>query len=181
MRYLLLLFLFAALVNAASVRSIYDDYQNHNYLSACKNGKKLLDKHKFDERFVSLYAFSCLKADKIDNLAQPVVLLTKSEEARSNAAYFSVIIMQKKLLFHALLDAYNFKGLKLPTTSYVLSKVFELYISSGQKQKKSIYHLTDPKNSRKSYRLFITRDASKRKIVIEEYYDTILTKRHIYR
>ena len=181
MRYLLLFFILFIYANAESVSNVYKNYQNKNYLKACKIGEKLLGRYQDDEKFVSLYAFSCLKADRIDNLSKPVVLLTNSEEARSNAAYFSVIMMQKKLLLHALLDTYDFKGLKLPTTDYVLSKVFDLYANSTESGKKHFYIFKDPENNRQSYRLFITRDASKRKIVIEEYYDTIMTKRHIYR
>ncbi|OQX59423.1 MAG: hypothetical protein B5M52_03415 [Helicobacteraceae bacterium 4484_230] len=181
MKYLLIFFIMLTYAGAENVRDVYNNYQNKNYLKACKIGEKLLSRHQEDEKFVSLYAFSCLKADRIDNLAKPIVLLTKSEEARSNAAYFSVILMQKKLLLHALLDTYNFKSLKLPTTDYVLSKVFDLYVNSTDNGKKHVYAFTDPENNKQSYRLFITRDASKRKIVIEEYYDTILTKRHIYR
>jgi hypothetical protein len=181
MKYVLLLFLFFIHAEATGVSDVYNNYQNKNYLKACKIGEKLLNRYQNDEKFVSLYAFSCLKADKIDNLAKPIVLLTKSEEARSNAAYFSVILMQKKLLFHALLDTYDFKGLKLPTTDYVLSKVFDLYIDGRKDIKNHLYRFVDPEDKKHTYRLFITRDASKRKIVIEEYYDTILTIRHIYR
>ncbi len=175
---LISLFVFAS---ASSKIDVYNDYKAKQYAKACKKGEALLERYKSDEKFISLYAFSCLKADKIDQLAVPIVLLSKSEEARANAAYFSVILMQKKLLLHALVDTYNFKDLKLPTTDYILSKVFDLYTQDTRTSKKAHYKYADPLDSRVTYKLFLTKDASKKKIIVEEYYDTIMRKRHIYR
>ena len=64
-------------------------HQDKAYQKACKTGLKVFQKFRNDEEFVSLYAFSCLNADQIDRLAIPISILKNSEEARSNAAYFS--------------------------------------------------------------------------------------------
>ena len=133
-----------------------------------------------DEAFVSLYGFSCLKADYIDRLSIPIAILKHSEEARSNSAYFSVILMQKKLLYHALVDGYDLTSLKLPSTDYVLSKVFDLYARDNHRQNRSVYIYKDPIMPKNSYKLFLTEKNRTKKMVIEEYYDTILTNRHIY-
>ncbi|HIC42745.1 MAG TPA: hypothetical protein EYO73_00155, partial [Sulfurimonas sp.] len=147
---------------------------------ACKLGLKVFQKYRGDEEFVSLYAFSCLNADQIDRLAIPISILKYSEEARSNAAYFSVILMQKKLLFHSLVDNYKLVELSLPKTEHVLSRVYELYSQVHYQRKRSHYSYTDPDNNKITYRLYIKNTNKNRKMVIEEYYDTIMTHRHVY-
>ncbi len=166
----------------ASVQSrIYDLYQNGDYLRACNEGVKELAANKKDEKFISLYAFACLKADKIDRLALPIIMLKHSRSARKNAAYFSVMLMQKNLLIQALENRTPISGLVLPGTDYVLSKVFDLAGRSEQLGKKNPLTLTDSENPRRSYRLSLRYRSGIPVIIIEEYYDTIMTKRHIYR
>jgi len=158
--------------------TLYHLYQDKNYEKACKEGLKVFQKNRKDEEFISLYAFSCLKADYIDRLAIPISVLKNSEEARSNAAYFSVILMQKKLLYHALIDGYQISKLKLPTTDNVLSVVYDLYLEVDHDRKRNHYTLTDKNNDKISYKLYIQN--KNKKMVIEEFYDTIMTHRHIY-
>lgn len=160
--------------------SLYHLYQDKQYEEACKEGLKVFQQYRKDEEFVSLYAFSCLHADYIDRLAIPISLLKKTEEARSNAAYFSVILMQKKLLYHALLDGYELNELKLPTTDHVLSVVFDLYSKIRHDRKQNHYMFFDKQNEKVSYKLYIKNGGRSKKMVIEEYYDTIMTHRHTY-
>ena len=149
-----LLLLLSVYALFASPRSnIYDLYQNGDYLRACNEGVKQLSANKEDEKFVSLYAFACLKADKIDRLALPIIMLKHSKSARRNAAYFAVILMQKNLLIHALENRTPISGLVLPSTDYVLSRVFDLAGRSDQLGKKSPLALTDSENPRRAYRL----------------------------
>ena len=179
MRFLILFFLF---VNAhATIKDkMYKLYQNEEYAKACFMGYQNFHKYKKDEVYVSLYAFSCVKSDYIDRLAQAITALKFSKEARKNAAYFSTILMQKKLLYYSLVDGYHLSQFKLPTTDYVLSKVFDLYSKAeGEKQKK-LYIFQDPDDSKLLYKLYILKQQNINKIVIEEYYNTIKIKRHIY-
>jgi len=181
MRILLLLSaVFLSLSFADIKSSLYHLYQDKEYEKACKEGLKAFNSNRKDEEFISLYAFSCLKADYIDRLAVPVTLLNHSEESRSNAAYFSVILMQKKLLQHALIDGYKLNQLKLPTTDHVLSIVFDLYSKADHQRKRNHYMLRDPKNDKISYKLYIKNSNENKTMVIEEYYDTIMTHRHNY-
>ena len=94
---------------------------------ACDEGISKLSRNKNDEKFVSLYAFACLQADNIDRLALPIIMLKNSRDARKNAAYFSTILLQKNLLIDALENNQDISGLNLPSTDYVLSKVFSLF------------------------------------------------------
>ena len=161
-------------------QNMFNLYQNKKYEDVCQIGFDTFKKNKKDEEFVSLYAFACLNSDYIDRLAVPTAVLKVSEEARANSAYFSVILMQKKLLYHALVDNYDLSSFDLPTTDYVLSKVFELYSKLEKHEPRAFYLFEDPNDSKLTYKLYISRDYKLDKIVIEEFYDTITIKRHVY-
>jgi len=177
-----LIIIFFGFVNErATIKDkMYQVYQNEEYSKACTMGYNYFKKYKKDEVYVSLYAFSCVKSDYIDRLAQPITALKFSKEARKNAAYFSTILMQKKLLYYSLVDGYQLSQFNLPTTDYVLSKVFDLYSSVQGTEQKKFYILKDPDDSKLIYKLYILKHHNINKIVIEEYYDTIKIKRHIY-
>ncbi len=177
---LLILIMLPAICFADIKTSLYHLYQNKQYDEACKEGLNVFQANRQDEEFISLYAFSCLKADNIDRLAIPISLLKNSEEARSNAAYFSVILMQKKLLFHSLIDGYKLTEFKLPTTEHVISVVFDLYSKASHERKLNHYIFVDPNNDKISYKLYVKNGNEAQSMVIEEYYDTIMTHRHIY-
>ncbi|SFV68416.1 FIG00470045: hypothetical protein [hydrothermal vent metagenome] len=177
---LLILLLFITTLYADIKEKMFTLYQNKEYEKVCTMGFDNLKRYKRDEEFVSLYAFACLNSDYIDRLAVPSAVLKFSEEARANAAYFSVILMQKKLLYHSLLDGYELSELKLPTTDYVLSKVFDLYAKLDKHKKRPFYLFEDPKDKKLTYKLYLAKDYRITKMVIEEFYDTMLIKRHIY-
>jgi len=180
MRLFTLLALLFSLMYADIKVSLYHLYQNKQYDDACQKGLKVFNQYRDDEEFVSLYAFSCLNADQLDRLAVPISILKGSEEARSNAAYFSVILMQKKLLFHSLIDGYKLSELKLPKTDHVLSSVYELYSKTDTSRKRNHYTFIDENNNKVSYKLYIQNSNQNKKMVIEEFYDTIMTHRHVY-
>ncbi|WP_345977446.1 hypothetical protein [Sulfurimonas sp. HSL3-7] len=175
-----LFFVSSMLLQADTKLETYKLYQDAKYEEACQKGEGILEEYKDDEEFISLYAFACLNADHLDKLSMPITALKKSKEARANAAYFSVILMQKKLLMYSLSDRYDLKPVKLPTTDYVLSTVFDLYAKDTSPKDRRRYNYRDPNDAKKSYRLFVTKSAPSPKMVIEEYYDKIMTQRHIY-
>ena len=178
----LILAIFSFSLHANIKNEVYSLYQNHNYDEACKKGLRYLNQYRQDEQFVTLYAFSCLEADYIDRLAIPISILKRTEESRANAAYLATILMQKKMLIHALMDHYDISSLELPTTEYVLSIVFDLYTKRhNPNQKHAIYIFRDPKNEKISYKLYMTKKNGTNKMVIETYYDTMMTQRHTYR
>jgi len=177
MKLIALFFIFTIILNASNFKpEMIQLFKENKYQKLCKLGFKNFAAIRDDEQTLTLYAFGCLYADKVDNLAVPIILLKNSKEARANAAYFSTILMQKKLLFHSLYDNYPLKNINLPTTDYLLSKVFDLYLYSPQQLKKDTYILKDKKNQKVTYKLYLF----EKKIVIEEYYDTILIRKHIY-
>jgi len=181
MKQIILLFLITPLILLADAKmDIYKLYKAKDYEAACIQGEPALARLAQDEEFVSIYAFSCLQADQLDKLALPITYLKSSSEARANAAYFAVILMQKELLMHALLDQYDLNAVKLPTSEYLLSTVYNLYSNDINKNKRRRYNYVDKDDPKKRYRLYITKGTSTPKMIIEEYYDTLMTKRHIY-
>ena len=177
---LIMLLLLTLSLHADIKQKMFNLYQNSKYEEVCTIGFNNFNRHKKDEEFISLYAFACLNSDYIDRLATPVAMLKFSKEARSNSAYFSVILMQKKLLYHALVDNYDLSQLDLPTTDYVLSRVFELYSKIGKHEPRAFYLFEDPINAKLKYKLYLVKESNLSKMVIEEYYDTITIKRHVY-
>ncbi len=180
MKLLMMFSLLISLLHADLKQDLYHLYQTEQYGVACSKGMKNFQKNRKDTEFVSIYAFSCLKADYIDRLAVPISILKHSQESRANAAYFSVILMQKKLLYHAVVDGYDLTQFKLPTTDYVLSKVFDLYSRDDHSKKREVYSYVDPASPQTTYKLYVTQNGNVKKMVIDEYYDTILRHRHIY-
>lgn len=154
-------------------------YQKGAYSQSCAIGAKNLKLIQENEVHTSLYAFSCLNADQIDQLNTPIKILTQSPEARANASYFSLLIMQKKLLIQALYDGYPLKQLKLPASSHLLSRVFDFYCKNPQASN-PIKEYTDTSNPRQSYKLYTIQVDMIKTFAIDEYYDKILTKHHIY-
>jgi hypothetical protein len=159
---------------------MFNLFQNKKFEEVCNMGFANFGKYKQDEDFLSLYAFGCLESDYIDRLSLPMSLLKFSKEARANAAYFSVIFMQKKLLYRALIDNYELYNYKLPTTDYVLSKVFDYYVKLGKHEPRNFYLFDDKEIPEISYKLYLVKEQVPYKMVIEEYYDNILIKKHIY-
>lgn len=179
MKIVILLIIYISL-NADIKDTMFNYYQNKKFEKVCNIGHRVLDKNAKDEEFVSLYAFGCLKSDYIDRLTIPISLLKFTKESRSNSAYFSVILMQKKLLYHALVDKYELYKLELPSTDYVLSKVFDLYSKLGNHERRNVYFFEDKQNKKINYKLYLEKDGNLSKMVIEEFYDTMAVHRHVY-
>jgi len=177
---IILILLFTLSLYADTKQTMFDLYQNEKYEKVCNIG---FDKFRFnnkDEEYISLYAFACLKSDYLDRLSTPIAMLKYSKESRSNSAYFSVILMQKKLLYHSLVDGYNISNLNLPTTDYVLSVVFDLYAKLGKHEPRSFYLFENENDSKITYKLYLAKGNRVDKIVIEEFYDAVTIKRHVY-
>ncbi|MCK9491035.1 MAG: hypothetical protein M0Q24_03010 [Sulfurimonas sp.] len=177
---IVLFILLAFNLHADIKQEMLNFYQNKKFEEACTLGFNNFKYNKKDEEFISLYAFSCLHSDYIDRLAVPIAMLKFSKEARANSAYLSTILMQKKLLYHALVDSYDLSSLKFPSTDYVLSRVFDFYTELGVHEQRDVYFFVDKDDEKLTYKLYLTNDEKLKKIVIEEFYDTIIIKKHIY-
>lgn len=155
-------------------------YQKGAYLESCALGLENFKKIQPNEDYVSLYALSCLKSDHIDRLNTPIKTLTQGVEARANASYFSLLVLQKKLLSQALYDNYPLKSLKLPTSSHLLSKIFDLYCKNPQAAN-TIKEYTDPIDPKQTYKLYTIQIDTYKTFAIDVYYDRILAAHHVYK
>lgn len=180
MKLTILLFFIIINLHANTKQNMFNLYQNKKYEDVCKIGFDNFRNNKSDEEFISLYAFACLHSDYIDRLAIPTAMLKFSKESRANSAYFSVILMQKKLLYHAMVDSYDLSSIDLPTTDYVLSKVFDLYSKLPIHEQRAFYLFEDPHDKKLTYKLYLSKGDKLNKMIIEEFYDTITIKRHVY-
>lgn len=179
MRLFFYIFLFFSSLNAGITEKLFDFYQQGMYSKGCAVGAKYFQEHQEDKTFVSLYAFSCLKDDQIDALALPLTALNQTAEERANAAYFTLLLMQKKFLLQALYDNKPLNNLKFPSSSHLLSKVFDLYLKDP-KVAQLTKEYQDSTNPRQTYKLYTTLNKGKESIAIDEYYDKILTLHHVY-
>ncbi len=173
------IFFFLGTLQADTGQKLFDLYQKGLYAQGCDYGHKFFPQNKQNEPFVSLVGFSCLKADQIDRLAPVILALHETPDARANGAYFSLLLMQKKLLMQALYDDKPIVNLKFPTSSHLLSKVFDLYLKNP-KPSDIIKEYLDPITPRQSYRLYTIEKNGEKSIAIDEYYDKILTLHHVY-
>ncbi len=165
---------------ADAKQKMFDLYQNEKFKKVCNVGFNNFKYNTKDEEYISLYAFACLKSDYIDRLSVPIAMLKNSKEARANSAYFSVILMQKKILYHAVVDGYDISELNLPTTDYILSKVFDLYSKLGKHKARTFYLFENENDTKIIYKLYLSKNNNIVKMIIEEFYDNVVIKKHIY-
>jgi hypothetical protein len=107
------------------------------------------------------------------------MLLDQTKEARANASYFSMLVMQKKLLMQSLYDNTPLQSLKFPTSSHLLSRIFILYVKNPQSET-TIKEYVESSNPRISYKLYTAELNKHKTVAIDEYYDKILTVHHVY-
>ncbi len=179
-KFLLLAILFLAFSNASDLQKLYGLYQDKKFKQACQLGLRMFDAHKKNSKFLMLYGLSCLKADYIDRLAVPLTGLRYSRSERANASYFATILLQKKLLYHALIDNIDISHLKLPKTDYILSKVFDLFTQKRYKKIDDKYYFVSKEKPDFMYVLYIESDGKVNKMIIEERLDNHIIKVHRY-
>jgi len=179
MKNLLILFITISLY-ANAKQDMLDLYKNKNFIQACNTGLRNFSNYANDEDYISLYAFSCLEADYIDRLVTPLTKLKFSSESRKNAAYFSIIVMQKKLLYFSMLDGYDLSTFNFPSTDHIISKVFDFYSKLKKYNQKKSYIFQDKNDKLLKYKLYLLNSKRLKKIVIEEIYDNQIIKTHKY-
>lgn len=178
---LVTLFLLSNIANAQDAKNeLFRLYKNGAYEDVCRLGFNNFASNSSDEEFVTIYAMGCLEADYIDRLAVPTTVLKFTEQSRANSSYFATILFQKKLLYYALMDGYDISNVSLPTTNYILSKVFDLYIKHHKDEKKRLYVFDDEKDKNIKYKLYLQEDIKTDKMIIEKIEDGVVTEQHIY-
>ena len=104
-----------------------------HYNKVCKEGVREVFNKKIDhnEKLMSIAGVACAKSDNILYLPIFVKRLKKTKAGRLNAIYFSVLILQKKLLYSYFMDNTNISFYHLPITDHPLS-IVEYHIATNQ-------------------------------------------------
>ena len=183
MKIVLSLFIITTSLFSSNLSVLYKLYEKQEYDKACNYAFKYAykKKNKNSENYLTLYGLSCLETNNIARVAIPMTSLTKTKDARANASYFGTILLQKQLLLQALIDNKPLVKLHLPTTDFVLSKVFSLFIKEKFILKDGVYRLIDKKDNSIEYRLYIKNRKSFKYMIIDIYKNSKFTKRYQYR
>jgi len=105
------------------------DWQNAGqYNRICSQGVRDLFIRNQDSGLANLYASACLKVDKINELAIPIVMLYKTKQERENALIYATILYQKKMLYYAIVDQQDISDVRSPRVDYVLSYIFDKFV-----------------------------------------------------
>ena len=168
---------------SSNLSSLYKQYENQEYQKACDYGRKYLFKNANidNEKYLTLYGLSCLETDKIERISIPMIHLKTTKNFRANASYFSTILLQKNLLFQALIDKKSIKDLHLPSTTFVLSKIFNLFIEEKFILNNGVYKFEDNTKENVKYQLYIEETKKDKKyMIIDIYKDEKFTHRYRY-
>lgn len=179
------LFLFISVtvvLQASNLSTLYKLYEKQEYDKACNYAVKHFNKkrNKNSEQYMTLYGLSCLETDNIHRIATPMLRLKSTKAARANATYFSTILLQKTLLFQALVDGISLSDLHLPSTNFVVSKIFRLFRNKAYEQRGTVYIFKDEEKKDREYRLYIQEEKNKKYMIIDTYKDDKFTHRYRY-
>lgn len=166
-------------LEARDISSFIKDFKAKKYNKVCEKGSKLYYGGYRDENFVSLVGVSCSKVDRINILGMFQRSLVNSSSSRENASYFSTLVLQKRLVYQFMIDDLDLSHLKLPTSSHLLSRVFEQLANENYKLLSDAPKLVEINANRRKYILSISDDTPK-KVLIDEYTADGTLERHWY-
>ena len=184
MKTALLILMTTSFLFSSNLSKLYRLYEKQEYDKACDYAFKYAykKKNRASENYLTLYGLSCLETNNLSRVAVPMTSLTKTKDARANASYFGTILLQKQLLLQALIDEKPLGELYLPTTNFVLSKVFSLFVEEKYSLKEGVYRLNDKEDKSMEYRLYIKKSKKNfHYMIIDIYKDSKFTKRYQYR
>lgn len=176
----ILLFLSIAMsLKAVTSEEIFDWYENGEYEKVCSVKVEQFYRKTNDEAIINVYASSCLRSDQINKLSHPVSKLVKTRESRENAAYFSNILFQKKLLYHAIIDGVDISYIRLPKSDYILSMIFDKFVKNHYEKDGNKYLFKD-ENDDTFYEITTAVKDGLTKLVLKIYKDDELIGKKEY-
>jgi len=178
-----IMIIFICIVNFSSANSLSDVKQlfnNKKFSQVCIKSGKIYQNYKNNEEFLNIFAASCLKADMINRMVLPIIKLYKTKKARENAAYFSTILFQKKLLYYALSDDIDISYINLPKTNYILSRIFDKFVKGEYDLKNGSYWFSDDKNPNLTYKLSLEERNNIKKMYLRTYKNHKIIKVRVY-
>lgn len=138
MKKLLIFFIFLNSY-AIDIKEIQRNIELGKYSRVCNNNIFNTAIKNKDDGLLNLYAIACLKSDYINKLATVIISLRNTPEARANAVYYSTILYKKKLLHAALVDGLDIKGIVLPKCDFILSDIYDDYITGNYVNESGVY------------------------------------------
>jgi len=155
-------------------------YQSGKYKKVCVDGLKLFNRGYKNEQFLSIIGDACAKTDSIYALSQLQNSLIKTEQGRTNASYFSTLVLQKKLIYQFFVDNLDLGYLVLPQTGHILSILFDSIVTKKYKVLSE-----NPKKiefTRDSKKVIAYVDSRKdiKKVIVKIYSGKKLVKTHVY-
>lgn len=166
---------------SSNLSTLYKLYEKQKYDKACDYAVKYFNKNKNSEQYITLYGLACLETDKIYRIATPMLRLKETKDARENSAYFSTILLQKTLLFQALVDKVPLSNLNLPSTNFIVSKIFKYFVKKEYTLKDDVYIFMDDTKEGIKYQLYIQETKKQKKyMIIDVYKEDKFTRRYRY-
>ncbi|AKT90595.1 hypothetical protein CUREO_0734 [Campylobacter ureolyticus RIGS 9880] len=141
MRALIFLHVFLSFIFAVDIYDIKNWNDAGSYNRICSQSVRDFFLKTQDESIANIYANACLKMDKINELIIPMVMLYKTKESRENASLYSTILFQKKMLYLALIDGVDISYIRTPKVNYILSIVFDKYVTGDYKKNGEAYRM----------------------------------------
>ncbi|PHR54920.1 MAG: hypothetical protein COA44_12025 [Arcobacter sp.] len=166
-------------VQARDISSFINDFKAKKYNKVCDKGSRVYYGGYTDENFVSLVGISCAKVDRINILGMFQRSLVLSESSRENSSYFSTLILQKRLIYQFMIDDLDLSYLKLPSSSHLLSRVFEPLSNNKYQVLSRSPKLVEVHTDKRKYILSVSDDIPK-KVLIDEYKTDGTLERHWY-
>ncbi|MSN96746.1 hypothetical protein F1B92_06150 [Campylobacter sp. FMV-PI01] len=166
-RIFLMVFLVFDILFSLDIYDIKNLNDMGRYNRICQDNVRQFFVKNQDEVVANIYANACLKMDKINELIIPIVMLYKTQESRENAALYTTILFQKKMLYLALVDGVDISYIKTPKINYILSEVFDKFVAKDYVLKDNVYHIN--LDETKKADLFIKDESGIKQLVINIY------------
>ncbi len=176
----ILLVILLSVSSADTLKNIEKLYTNGKYFEVCTQSGRIYSEYKGNEKFLNIYADSCLKSDMINRMVLPIVKLYRTKQARENAAYFTTILYQKKMLYYSLCDNIDISYINLPKIDYILSKIFDKYIKKKYIFKNNAYWFSDNTDNEIKYKLSIETKNGIKKMYLRTYQNNNIIKTRVY-
>jgi len=153
---------------------IYNLYQKRDYKNTCIRGVWILNQFKHDDKYQSIVALSCVKADMLNTAIRITKTMNHTPLGRHNASYISSLFLIKKLLLQLVYDDIDISNLSLPKSEHPLSILFE-NISHHNFSKVNNTFIVETKNKK-----YILSPHQTNKFIIKIYENDKIVSKHIY-
>jgi len=151
------------------------EYLAKNYKSVCQYGSKNFYKLKKNEDLLSLIGMSCVKSDYFIYLPKIINALKYTKQGRNNSLYFSILFLEKKLLYSYMMDNTNLTYYRLPMINHPVSIVVTNLIQHKFEKKNDIIII---KHNKDIYKVCKDKEM---KVYINIYKNNKLVESHWYR